>query len=156
MRNMLLSATIVAAVGAGACGSGADRESVSPATPVESENSAAIEDSENASTSANNAEQVAEALPSTASWVPLIGAIGMMFVAGAAFVHRHRRQGEHPHLRLHSGSEDVQQSYERASASTSAPSYPAPSVAPSSPLPRASLPEDLPTRRRDDTPEHSR
>ena len=108
MRNMLLSAMIVAAVGAGACGGGADRESVSPATPVESENGAAIEDSEIASTSANNAEQVAETLPSTASWVPLIGAIGMMFVAAAAFVRRHRRQREHPHLRLRSEREDVQ------------------------------------------------
>ena len=109
MRNMLLSAMIVAAVGAGACGGGgADTESVSPATPVESENCAAIEDSENASTSASNAEQVAEALPSTASWVPLIGAIGMMFVSAAAFVRRHRRQREHPHLQPRSGREDVQ------------------------------------------------
>jgi hypothetical protein len=154
MRNMLLSAMIVAAVGAGGCGGGADTESVSPPTPVESENSAAIEDSEIASTSANNAGQVAEALPSTASWVPLIGALGMMFVAAAAFSRRQRQQREHAHLRLHSGREDVQQSYERASASTSAPSYSAPRSAPSSPLPRASLPEDLPTRRRDDTPEH--
>ena len=154
MRNMLVSAMIVAAVGAGACGGGADRESVSPETPVGSKNAAAIEDSANASTSANNAEQVAEALPSTASWVPLIGAIGMLFVAAAAFVRRHRRQREHAHLRLHSGPEDVQQPYGRASASTSAPSYSAPSVVPSSPLPPASLPEDVPTRRRDDTPEH--
>ena len=154
MRNMLLSAMIVAAVGAGACGGGADTESVSPATPVESENGAAIENSEIASTSANNAEQVAEALPSTASWVPLIGAVGMMFVAAAAFARRHRRQREHAHLRLHSGQEDVQQLYRRASASTSAPSYSAPSVAPSSPVPPATLPEDVPTRRRDDTPEH--
>ena len=108
MRNMLLSAMIVAAVGAGACGGGADRDSVPPATPVESENGAAVEDSESASTSPNNAEQVAEALPSTASWVPLIGAIGMMFVSAAAFVRRHRRQREHPHLQPRSGREDVQ------------------------------------------------
>ena len=108
MRHMLLSAMIVAAVGAGACGGGADRDSVPPATPVESENGAAIEDSENASTSANNAEQVADALPSTASWAPFIGAMGMMFVAAAAFVRRHRRQHEHPHRRLRSGREDVQ------------------------------------------------
>ena len=108
MRNMLLGAMIVAAVGAVACGGGADRESVSQAAPVESENGAAIEGSQIASPSANNVEQVAEALPSTASWIPLIGAIGMMFVAAAAFVHRHRRQREHRHLRLRSERKDVQ------------------------------------------------
>ena len=104
MRNMLLSLVIVTAVGTGACGGGEDNKSASSATLVGNENSA-VDSSAIAPTSGDNVGQATESLPVTASPLPPIGLIGILFFGAAVLVRRHRRHLEYRQLGVRAAPE---------------------------------------------------